>query len=82
MRLGLARLVQKRNHRLFSSTAQRSADFTHVVIGGGVVGLAIARKLQGRDGAQSILLERHGSVGNETSSRNSEVGNLLPQTRT
>jgi L-2-hydroxyglutarate oxidase LhgO len=43
------------------------------VVGGGVVGLAIARKLQQRDGASTVLIEKHGSVGTETSSRNSEV---------
>jgi L-2-hydroxyglutarate oxidase LhgO len=43
------------------------------VIGGGVVGLAIARKLQERNGVSTVLIERHGSVGTETSSRNSEV---------
>lgn len=48
-------------------------DFTHAVIGGGVVGLAVARQLQGREGASTVLIERHGSVGTETSSRNSEV---------
>jgi 2-hydroxyglutarate dehydrogenase len=36
------------------------------------VGLAIARELAGRD-ANTVLLERHGAVGTETSSRNSEV---------
>jgi L-2-hydroxyglutarate oxidase LhgO len=59
--------------RSFSSTIKRDADFTHAVIGGGVVGLAIARKLQARDGASTVLIEKHGSVGTETSSRNSEV---------
>lgn len=44
-----------------------------MVIGGGVVGLAIARRLQARDGASTVLIEKHGSVGTETSSRNSEV---------
>ena len=43
------------------------------VIGAGVVGLAIARKLAERDGTSTLLIERHGSVGMETSSRNSEV---------
>ncbi|UNI21744.1 hypothetical protein JDV02_007704 [Purpureocillium takamizusanense] len=65
----------------FSSTAAARADFTHVVIGGGVVGLAVARQLalRGEAGASSssatttLLLERHGAVGTETSSRNSEV---------
>lgn len=38
-----------------------------------MVGLAIARKLAGRDGTSTLLIERHGSAGTETSSRNSEV---------
>ncbi|KAF2683994.1 FAD dependent oxidoreductase [Lentithecium fluviatile CBS 122367] len=59
--------------RAFSSTARRRADFTHAVIGAGVVGLAVARKLQARDGVSTVLIEKHGSVGTETSSRNSEV---------
>lgn len=43
-----------------------------VVVGAGVVGLAIARQLaiQGRE---TLILERHDSFGKETSSRNSEV---------
>lgn len=59
--------------RGLSSTAQRRADFTHAVIGGGAVGLAIARRLQQRDGVSTVLIEKHGLVGSETSSRNSEV---------
>ncbi|KAF4547914.1 Hypothetical protein D9617_34g040940 [Elsinoe fawcettii] len=59
--------------RHFSGTAGRNADFTHAIIGGGAVGLAIARQLQQRDGVSSILIEKHGAVGTETSSRNSEV---------
>ncbi|KAL8971239.1 MAG: hypothetical protein Q9197_003390 [Variospora fuerteventurae] len=43
------------------------------VIGAGAVGLAIARKLAERDGTSTLLIERHGAVGTETSSRNSEV---------
>jgi L-2-hydroxyglutarate oxidase LhgO len=48
------------------------ADVDCIVIGAGVVGLACARALaqQGRD---VLLLERHGHIGEETSSRNSEV---------
>lgn len=57
----------------FSTTATAKADFTHAVIGGGVVGLAIARKLAGRDNTSTVLIERHSAVGTETSSRNSEV---------
>lgn len=59
--------------RGFCSSTRRDADFTHAVVGGGVVGLAIARQLQGHEGASTVLIERHGSVGTETSSRNSEV---------
>jgi L-2-hydroxyglutarate oxidase LhgO len=43
-----------------------------VVVGAGVVGLAIARRLA-HDGREVIVLERHDAVGSETSSRNSEV---------
>lgn len=43
------------------------------MIGGGVVGLAIARKLAQALGTSTVLLERHNAVGTETSSRNSEV---------
>jgi L-2-hydroxyglutarate oxidase LhgO len=43
-----------------------------VVVGAGVVGLAIARRLA-LDGREVIVLERHDAVGSETSSRNSEV---------
>lgn len=59
--------------RSFSTSIKRTTDFTHAVIGGGVVGLAIARQLQARDGVSTVLIEKHGSVGTETSSRNSEV---------
>lgn len=43
-----------------------------VVIGAGVVGLACARAFA-RQGHEVIVLERHGQIGTETSSRNSEV---------
>ncbi|KAK4651559.1 hypothetical protein QC762_602640 [Podospora pseudocomata] len=60
--------------RLFSNTARRNADFTHAVIGGGVVGLAIAQSLARKHPSSStLLLERHDAIGTETSSRNSEV---------
>ena len=48
------------------------ADFETVVVGAGVVGLAVARELA-RKGQSVILLERHDRVGTETSSRSSEV---------
>ncbi|KAI2465081.1 FAD dependent oxidoreductase [Annulohypoxylon bovei var. microspora] len=68
---GLSHLV-----RSLSSTAPVEADFTHVVIGGGVVGLAIARALASHNPSgtdTTLLLERHPHLGTETSSRNSEV---------
>lgn len=43
-----------------------------VVIGAGVVGLACAAGLA-RAGREVVVLEQHGQVGTETSSRNSEV---------
>jgi cation diffusion facilitator CzcD-associated flavoprotein CzcO len=63
--------------RCFSTSTADRADFTHAVIGGGAVGLAIARRLQQRDGVSTVLIEKHGMVGSETSSRNSEVITLV-----
>jgi 2-hydroxyglutarate dehydrogenase len=59
--------------RSFSTSIHRQADFTHAIVGGGVVGLAISRQLQRHTGSSTVLIEQHGSVGTETSSRNSEV---------
>ena len=47
-------------------------DTDAVVIGAGVVGLAVARALA-MAGREVIVLERAGAIGTETSSRNSEV---------
>lgn len=47
-------------------------DFDSIVVGAGVVGLAIARALA-LSGRSVLVLERHRFVGQETSSRNSEV---------
>jgi len=45
-----------------------------VIIGAGVVGLAIAELLsRTQEGSQIVVVERHGGFGRETSSRNSEV---------
>ena len=43
-----------------------------VVIGGGVIGLAAARAFS-RDGREVFILEKSEGIGNEASSRNSEV---------
>lgn len=66
-------LSHSKSKRLFSSSSKLHADFTHAIVGGGAVGLAIARQLQSREGASVVLIERHNIVGYETSSRNSEV---------
>ena len=47
-------------------------DVETVVIGAGVVGLATARALVAA-GHEVLVLERHGGIGQETSSRSSEV---------
>ncbi|KAF2154394.1 FAD dependent oxidoreductase [Myriangium duriaei CBS 260.36] len=69
----LPRHLIRPHQRCFSTTPSHHADFTHTIIGGGAVGLAIARRLQQRPDASTVLIERHGAVGTETSSRNSEV---------
>ncbi|MEE4282682.1 MAG: FAD-dependent oxidoreductase, partial [Pseudomonadales bacterium] len=43
-----------------------------VVVGAGVVGLAVAAELA-RAGREVVVLEQHDCIGSETSSRNSEV---------
>lgn len=47
-------------------------DTEYVVIGAGIVGLAVARALAER-GAEVVLLEQETAIGTHTSSRNSEV---------
>jgi L-2-hydroxyglutarate oxidase LhgO len=49
-----------------------SPDFDAIVVGAGVVGLAIARKLA-MSGQQVLVLEAAARAGTETSARNSEV---------
>jgi L-2-hydroxyglutarate oxidase LhgO len=49
-----------------------TADFDAIVIGAGVIGLAIARQL-GSTGQKVLVLETASRVGTETSARNSEV---------
>ena len=57
-----------------------STDNYFKVIGGGAVGPAIARQLATREGSSTLLIERNGGVGLETSSRNSEVEQQLHST--
>lgn len=67
-------------HSFFSTSATRSSDYSHIVIGGGVVGTAIAAKLAGSNSHKSasdngsvLLVERHHRLCTETSARNSGV---------
>jgi L-2-hydroxyglutarate oxidase LhgO len=43
-----------------------------IVVGAGVVGLAVARRLA-QQGRETLLLERETAIGTATSARNSEV---------
>ena len=49
-----------------------AADIETIVVGAGVVGLAIARALAAK-GQEVMVVEQHDLIGSETSSRNSEV---------
>ncbi|PVU97757.1 hypothetical protein BB559_001924 [Furculomyces boomerangus] len=64
--------------RLWKSYSASSLDenvfkVDHLVIGAGVVGLAVARELSFRDNSSVMLVEKNSSFGLETSSRNSGV---------
>lgn len=67
--------------RLFSTSVARSSDYSHIVIGGGVVGTAIAAKLAesryknstSNTDSNVLLVERHYRLCTETSARNSGV---------
>ena len=50
-------------------------SFDYVIVGGGIVGLAIAKRLSEQFGSNRsiVLLEAEASFGHGTSSRNSEV---------
>jgi L-2-hydroxyglutarate oxidase LhgO len=58
----------------FASTPTLPAcvDFDAIVIGAGVIGLAVARRIA-LDSRSVLVLEQAGKIGTETSSRNSEV---------
>lgn len=65
-------IARAKGRRALSGTTPRRADFSHLVIGGGVVGTAVAAELQ-REGRSVVLLEQHLQLGMETTLRNSEV---------
>ncbi|EGW30817.1 uncharacterized protein SPAPADRAFT_62681 [Spathaspora passalidarum NRRL Y-27907] len=58
--------------RRLTTADSTNHDFDFVVIGGGIVGTAIAGELQLRFG-NTLLLEQHSRLGTETTARNSEV---------
>ena len=50
-----------------------SYDFEVVIIGCGVIGLAIAQKLYDNNIKSVLLIDKNSNFGQETSSRNSQV---------
>ncbi|KAI1923321.1 Vacuolar protein sorting-associated protein 52 [Ophidiomyces ophidiicola] len=58
---------------IISDTEGKLAEEQQTIVGAGVVGLAVARQLARRERTSTLLIERHGVVGTETSSRNSEL---------
>ncbi|KAI9024552.1 FAD dependent oxidoreductase [Hyaloraphidium curvatum] len=65
----LPRLVRVRR----AHTAPPDLSVDHLVVGGGIVGLACAERLSRIPGTSTALLERHALLGSETTSRNSQV---------
>lgn len=59
--------------RTLSVSMRRASDFSHIIIGGGAVGTAIASQLQQIPSNNVALLDQHEKLGMETTSRNSEV---------
>jgi L-2-hydroxyglutarate oxidase LhgO len=68
--VGLQEAPRARNQPNFAAALAEQADTA--VIGGGVIGLAVARMLA-RQGREVFVLESERSIGTHTSSRNSEV---------
>src|SRR5262245_44522023 len=71
---GAARIIRGRSRGFYRAHWQLHlmADFECVVVGAGVIGLAIARALA-LSGREVLILEAGPAIGGETSSRNSEV---------
>lgn len=53
--------------------ASRTSDYSHLIIGGGAIGLAIGARMSLLASNSVLLVEKHSELGTETSSRNSEV---------
>lgn len=59
--------------RTYTNSLDVATDYSHAVIGGGVVGLSVAHELSKKSENKVLLIEKNPSTGLETSSRNSEV---------
>lgn len=59
--------------RCLSSSAALRADYSHAVVGGGAVGLAVAAELARDPSHRVLVVEKNPKAGQETLSRNSEV---------
>lgn len=66
-------MFQIPSRRLFHTSITQLSEFSHIVIGGGIVGVATASELQQQSGNSVLLVEQHDNLGQETTSRNSEV---------
>lgn len=66
-------MISKVNIRKFCQISRLRSDFSHTIIGGGIVGIAIAAELLKIAGNNVCLIEKNSHLGMETSSRNSEV---------
>lgn len=75
---GTARRAAKslRSAAHLSTQPQVVAEVGCVVVGGGVVGLAVARALAAS--VDTLVVEQHEGIGTETSSRNSEGAFAFP----
>ncbi|KAF9938794.1 hypothetical protein BGZ65_012155 [Modicella reniformis] len=58
---------------MYTPTETIEYEVDHLVIGAGVVGLAIAERLSARGSGSTLLIDKNPVAGQETSSRNSEV---------
>ncbi|KAJ1666375.1 hypothetical protein IW140_001104 [Coemansia sp. RSA 1813] len=63
----------KAQERLAQTSDEDTVAVDHLVIGAGVVGLAVGRQLSQRTGASTLVVDKNERLGMETSSRNSEV---------
>ncbi|KAF9948003.1 hypothetical protein BGZ72_010080 [Mortierella alpina] len=84
MKASMAAMMHMKRRRFHTAQASLSSlsghtaepfeyEVDHLVIGAGVVGLAIAERLAARGSGSTLLVDKNPGTGQETSSRNSEV---------